>query len=1361
MRRLLTVLGLLLTSAAGIAADPYIPPELEPWREWVLHGEDHLACPFFAVGGYGEPRNHLCAWAGPLVLETTPSGAAFRQTWQLYREGWITLPGDARHWPDEVRADGQPASVVFRGGRPQVLLPAGEHRLAGLFAWSRQPASLPIPAETGLVSLTLDGTDVPFPRVEGGRVLLGSKPAASGAVEALRITVHRRLADGIPVMLDTRLRLEVSGPGRELLLGRLLPEGFVPVSLTSPLPARIEADGRLRMQLRPGEWVLTARARASTPMATVVAPSGDGTWAESEIWSWQANDRLRVTTVDAPNPVDPVRVNVPPTWGNLPAFRLDGGQDLTIDERSRGLSGSRQNRLSLRRLMWRDFDGGGYTTVDTVTGQMETDWRLDMARPYRLESASAGGDNLLVTHGADATLSGVEVRNAQLALETIGRVPAATPVLPATGWTVDFADVHTSLSLPPAHRLVAAFGVDRTRGDWIGQWRLLDYFLVLLVAVALGRLFGAVHGATVLVLLVLAYHEPGAPIWVWLIVAAFVALARFAPEGRLRRVSLWGRNAAFALLVLLALPFAAHQLRLAVFPQLEPGVGQQYGAMPGGLRRDAAVMRDMQMAPTAEPEAMAEEIVVTGSRIGGADADDSYTIGKNSIPPVPARRYAEGTLVQTGPGVPQWGRGYISLHWSGPVSAGQTMRLVILPPAVLRSLRVLVVLLLAVALWRMARRLFDMPALPRPPRASAGTAGAVLLAVAATAAVSPQPARAEALPDDRLLGELKQRLLEPPDCAPRCAELRSARIDIADAALTMDLAVDALDGVAVALPGSSGGWRPRSVRVDGRPVSLFFRDNADVLWLALEPGQHRLELAGPLPPADSVQIPFAEAPRRVRVNAAGWEVSGVVDGRLASGALELVRIRAAGDEGAVLQSERFPVFVEVARRLSFDVDWQVHTVVSRIAPTEGGFSVSIPLIDGEQPLDEALDARDGAVTVSLSANASQRAWTSSLAPTSPLTLRAPAAAAHAEVWRLIPGPAWRLTYDDVPVIAMTSAGSRYSPEFRPLPGETLVVELVRPEAVEGRTLTFDRVHLEHSQGRRGSDSTLSVAYRSTRGGTHAITLPDDAQVTGVTTDGMAQPVRPVDGTLSLPVLPGAHEVAVVWRADTAMSGRIDTPRVDLNADAGNVHLQLSLPSDRWVLMASGPALGPAVLYWSELAVFVLIALGLGRVRTTPLRTHHWLLLGLGFSTFSWGVLLLIGLWLFALARRRNTPMPASNTLYNLVQVALALLTVATLAALLIAIPQALLGYPDMHVTGNGSSSGRLLWFSDRIAGQLPGASAWSVPLWVYKGAILLWALWLAFALLRWLPWAWQSWSEGGLWRGRIVTAKDAARDDEQ
>jgi hypothetical protein len=39
-------------------------------------------------------------------------------------------------------------------------------------------------------------------------------------------------------------------------------------------------------------------------------------------------------------------------------------------------------------------------------------------------------------------------------------------------------------------------------------------------------------------------------------------------------------------------------------------------------------------------------------------------------------------------------------------------------------------------------------------------------------------------------------------------------------------------------------------------------------------------------------------------------------------------------------------------------------------------------------------------------------------------------------------------------------------------------------------------------------------------------------------------------------------------------------------------------------------------------------------------------------------------------------------------------------------------------------------------------------MWIYKTLILAWALWLSFALLRWLPWVWQCFSSQGLWRTR-------------
>jgi hypothetical protein len=208
--------------------------------------------------------------------------------------------------------------------------------------------------------------------------------------------------------------------------------------------------------------------------------------------------------------------------------------------------------------------------------------------------------------------------------------------------------------------------------------------------------------------------------------------------------------------------------------------------------------------------------------------------------------------------------------------------------------------------------------------------------------------------------------------------------------------------------------------------------------------------------------------------------------------------------------------------------------------------------------------------------------------------------------------------------------------------------------------------------------------------------------------------------------------------------------VDLGAPASNITLGFEMPHDRWLLATNGPRLGPAVMYWSELAALILFALILGRVPFTPLRTWHWLLLGLGFSTFSWPVLALVTLWLLGTGARVRWQLPddIDPWRFNAAQVAFAALTIAALIAIVVSVPSGLLGRPDMHIAGNGSYGNSLRWFADRSIGALPVASVFSLALWVYKVLILAWALWLSFALLRWLPWAWRSFTMQGLWRSR-------------
>jgi hypothetical protein len=1326
-RGLLAWLALFLCGAAAAQEDVYVPEELEPWREWVLHGHESRACPFFFNQSPAEKGQAVCAWPGTLELAVGATEARFSQSWTVYGdEQWVPLPGDAARWPEGVTADGRPLTVVLRANVPAVRLAPGRHRIAGTIAWEQRPRALSLPAETGLVALTIDGRRIARPERSGNNLWLGERESAPEAADALQVEVYRLVEDGVPTRLYTLLMVDVAGRLREEVIEPALLPGFIPTALESDVPARLESDGRLRLQVRPGSFEVILEARAEDVLNEVTLPPPVRNLPDTEIWSYRSNDRLRVTVPEGLPPVDPEQVDVPYDFTDLPAFRVEAGDTLTIVERSRGKVGG-GDLLHLARVLWLDFEGSGFTFSDTVTGQLDGNWRLDMAAPYVLQNAVENGENLLVTAGDGEGLTGVELRTRELNLEAYGRLDTRDAV-PASGWQARLAGMSAELNLPPGQKLLAAGGADRARGAWLERWRLLDFFLVLIVTLAVAKLFGRPAGALALAALVLSWHEPGAPHWAWLNALAAIALARVAPAGRLRTVARAYRVLGVAIVVAWLVPFAPGELRIAIHPQLES-------------QRDAAMAqlgRATKVAPAAEPMAVpamgdeVEEIVVSAMR------SRTYS------------RYAPNAIVQAGPGRPAWRWNTYALEWSGPVDPGRTLDLWILPRWLVSAWRIMAVLLSAafaalLVLELVGRSWRELG----PPRRQATPALGIALA-AAVGLLAVPPAGAQT-PSPQILEQLEQRLLEPPPCTPRCAEIVAARIDVSADAMSVELEVHAHADVAVPLPGSASGWRPERVAVDDASAPYVYRRADGTLWVRATPGRHRVELAGPLPPVESVDVPFPEPPRIVTAQAEGWEVAGIDQRRLRAGSLTLTRVRAGGEADARWESSRFPVFVRVERTIELDLDWKVTTTVTRVAPREGAITLDIPLLPGASLTDD-LPVQDGRVRVAFGATEEEVEWSATLPRTTPLVLHAPAAAPWKEVWRFGVANIWHATFEGVP----ESEPEEPSPtariaEFYPRGGESLTLHATRPEATAGATLAFDAVTLWTEVGARSRTVTLDLAYRSTRGAQHLLRLPADARLLDVSIDGDDEPLRLGEaGELTLPIVPGEHQARVRWQQDAAVGAWLETPAVDLGADAGNVSLTLDLSPDRWVLATFGPRLGPAVMYWPELAAMLLIALVLGRTSLTPLATRHWLLLGLGFSTFSWPVLALVATWLLAAGARVRLRLgdDVPRWRYNALQVAFALLSLSALFAILVSVPVGLLGSPDMHIAGNGSYGQHLSWFHDRSAGPLPGAAVFSLPLWVYKLAILAWALWLSFALLRWLPWAWRAFVAQGLWRGR-------------
>jgi len=405
----------------------------------------------------------------------------------------------------------------------------------------------------------------------------------------------------------------------------------------------------------------------------------------------------------------------------------------------------------------------------------------------------------------------------------------------------------------------------------------------------------------------------------------------------------------------------------------------------------------------------------------------------------------------------------------------------------------------------------------------------------------------------------------------------------------------------------------------------------------------------------------------------------------------------------------------------------VKTRVIRIAPEKAGFSMEIPLLEGEKLLTPGMESHDGRVTVSLPTGAEEAGWNSRLERLDQLKLVAGPLDSFSEIWKITVSPQWRAVFSGVPPSLPEEAGDYWVHEFHPLPSEMLNIEISRPEAVSGATLAIDAVSLRTSVGPRVREHRLELDLRCTRGGRHELTLGDDIELLSVTRDDEKLNLRLEDRKLLLPVHPGGQHYEIRWREKRKIGILLRTPAVDLGVKSSNLKLQIDMPANRWILGVSGPLIGPAVLYWSELLLMGLLAFLLARVGPPAIRLHQWLILGLGFSVFSWAALVFIVVWLLLLHVRGKLEKDLSWWRFDLLQVFLAALTLAAILCFFVAVPFGLLGSPDMHIEGNASSGHTLRWFADAIA-------------------MLAWALWLAGTLLSWLKWAWECWSHGGWWK---------------
>ena len=148
-----------------------------------------------------------------------------------------------------------------------------------------------------------------------------------------------------------------------------------------------------------------------------------------------------------------------------------------------------------------------------------------------------------------------------------------------------------------------------------------------------------------------------------------------------------------------------------------------------------------------------------------------------------------------------------------------------------------------------------------------------------------------------------------------------------------------------------------------------------------------------------------------------------------------------------------------------------------------------------------------------------------------------------------------------------------------------------------------------------------------------------------------------------------------------------------------------------------------------------------------------LLLALGLTQIPTAAALVVVAWLIILGIRQQLPMPKHWLPFDGFQIGLVVLTLAAFFCLFTAVKSGLLGQPQMNITGNGSTHLAMHWTQDHIAGSLPRASVLSLSVWVYRGLMLVWSLWLAVSLIKWLKWGWSCFTTEALWKKIILRSR--------
>lgn len=1323
---LLLLVTLLFSTSAAAQTD--IPESLKEWVPWVLHNQGEQLCTSSYIG-----NQKFCVWPQAFQLDISSSGGHFKQGWKMEKEGWIILPGDEEYWPQGVLINKKTALVVNHNGVPALFVEsAGEYEVEGKFIWQTMPESLDIPPGTGLIfPFTVHGKQQSAD-ITGNTLWLSRKSTSEQQQrDVVQTQVYRHIKDTIPMQITSHIVVQISGKPRELIIDWTPPENQIPIELRCSLPVKLGPDQKIHMQARPGNYTIIYRSRVKGPVDSLTlnqSPHGP----DQEYWSFESQNNLRMVKVSGVPTVDPSQTSIPREWRSLPAYLVNKGEAMLFETIKRGDTEPAPNNFSLSRRFWLDASGKGITVEDTLSGIVHRDPRLEMQNPAQLGRVRINGRDQLITQIDKNGKAGVEVRQGNIKAEAVSRIEG-TRTFPAGGWGQTIDNLSAELIMQPGWKLFYAQGIDSAR-SWVSSWTLLDCFIVLIIVIACFKILGPLPSLVAFVALVLSYHDRSAPVYIWLCLLSCIAIIKTAPNLKYIKAVKSIKIVLLIVLIIGILPYSVQQLREGFYPQLEQANYSHMNQYP---------VQTVQRVEQKER-----------GNIAGTVADYAAEALKTSAAPIKKRtelvqQFDTQSKVQAGPGVPNKMWNVVRLKWSGPVDSSLNLKLFLISPLLnLCLILIKTAALYLLAFFMLGRKKDDEVTFNLADIGPASkTLGAVVLfcslfTVTPVASSSPYPT-------EELLDTLRARLLEPAKCFPFCADLNSMDIHLEGQTLSVKISAHSQEDVAVPLPTGKGVyWKKITLDNEDKPVL----SKGNNIWFLLPRGQGEITLTGLVNTSD-FQLILPLKPHLVHFSGdQGWSIAGLDANGVPAGQLQFVK-QEKQEENSFGEST-LPPLIKIERTLHLGIEWYLESTVTRLSPPGTSVYLHIPLVDGESVTDGAYKVVDNNIEINMGPKVQQMQWTSVLKQQSSITLTAADTTKWNEIWKVNASPIWHIETTGSPVIQHYSTDGTWQPEWHPWANEEITLNISRPPGIEGNTKTIESSTLKVVPGLRSTLMDLSITVRSTRGDQQTIILPDDVVLQSLKINNRQQPVKN-DNTVVVPLTPGVQKIEIKMNSPHGISTFFQVPKIDIGLNSVNNEIEITT-GKRWVWFVRGPQMGPAILFYSELLIILLVAVGLGLSRLTPLSVFKWIILGLGLSQSGLIPCAIIVAWFIALQYRRTQGASLSGGLFNGVQILLVLLTVLSSGAIIYAVQHGLLGHPDMQIVGNNSNSYYLRWYQDHISAILPQPIVVSIPIMAYRILMLIWALWLAFNLLAWVKWGWEclmaerSWDKYGFRRKKEI-----------